>query len=284
MSTGDIRWGILQQKVQETNISRAFDLFREQGIEPILIKGFAAALCYPPTFPRLSIDIDLAVPRSDFQTALKIASSATAEGLAIDLHRDLRYHDTVAWDDLFENSRLIELGGGSCRVLRSEDHLRVLCVHWLLDGGSNRDRLWDIYYAVANRGPGFDWDRFLNVVSHKRRRWLICTLGLAHRYLGLDLDDTPVKTEAQCLPEWLTKTVESEWTNEIKNTPLEVAMFDRKALINQLHKKLWPNPIWATIQMEGSFDAESRFFYQLGNIFQRIPSSIKRITTTLLSR
>ncbi|MEQ1605241.1 MAG: nucleotidyltransferase family protein [Pyrinomonadaceae bacterium] len=280
----EARWSVLQRKVQEHNVLRAFDLFRENGIEPILIKGLAAANYYPADVFRPSIDMDLAVAKADFVKANTLLNELAADGLAIDLHRELRHLDTVEWNDLFENSRLVEATGSTYRILRPEDHLRVLCVHWLTDGGGNKERLWDIYYAIANREPDFDWDRFLNVVSRKRRRWLVCTVGLVHKYLGLDLADTPVKDEAKDLPEWLIRRVEYEWAREDKNEPLEIVLNDRSRLLKQIALRFDQNPIWATVQMEGSFDARTRIFYQIGNFFYRIPSSVRRISRELRNR
>lgn len=284
LSHGDeARWSAIQRKVQEHNALKAFALFRDNGIEPVLIKGLAAAAFYPETVFRSSVDMDLAVCRDDFARAEAVARSLAADGLAIDLHRELRHLDTVDWQDLFENSRSIDTGNGTYRVLRPEDHLRVLIVHWLTDGGGNKQRLWDIYYAVSNREPDFDWDRFLHSVSAKRRRWLVCTLGLAHRYLGLDLAGTPIAQEATDLPAWLTKRVEYEWARKDKNEPLEVVLSDRNKLFHQIALRFDQNPIWATVQMEGSFDARTRLFYKIGNFFYRIPSSLRRVSRELLN-
>ena len=275
------RWNILQKKAQEVRVLQAFRLFREVGMEPILIKGLAVARFYPEPDTRISIDIDLAVSGHEFDAALRLSRSRKAEGLAIDLHRELRHLDTVEWSDLFENSRVLYLDGGSIRVLRPEDHLRVLCVHWLTDGGINKDRLWDVYHMIANRSPDFDWDRFLSVVDNRRRRWLVCTVGLVQRYLGLDLSDTPIADEAGNLPEWLIRTVEREWSRETRPWPLEASLHDRKLLAKQIGKRLRPNPIWATVQMGGSFDAKTRVFYQIGNFFKRIAPSYRRISETI---
>ena len=277
----DIRWNLLQRKTAELRAQQAFSLFRQHSIEPILIKGFAAAQFYPESILRHSIDMDLAVSDRDFEAATVISNSAEANGLAIDLHRELRHLDTARWDDLFENSRLLRLDNGSIRVLRPEDHLRVLCVHWLTDGGTNKDRLWDIYYLIKNCPADFDWKRFLNTVDNKRRRWLTCTVGLASRYLDLDLTGTPVSDAADKLPQWLIFAVEREWASTTRLLPLHVCLNDPRLLIRQILKRLRPNPIWATVEMEGSFDAKTRIFYQVGSIFKRLMPSYRRIAATV---
>src|SRR5439155_3001956 len=99
----DFRWNLLQKKVQTLRVNNAFALFRARNIEPILINGWAAAQAYPEEIFRDSIDIDLAVPSADFKSASAICRSAAADGLAIDLHRELRHLDTVKWADLFAN-------------------------------------------------------------------------------------------------------------------------------------------------------------------------------------
>ncbi len=275
------RWNLLQQKAQLVRIGKAYGLFREQGIEPVLIKGFAAARYYPPDHTRISLDIDFAIASNDFDRATRITESSSSEGLAIDLHRELRHLDTLPWSDLFENSQLVIIDGIAIRVLRAEDHLRVVCTHWLTDGGSNRERLWDIYYMLQNRGPDFDWDRFLNNVDERRRRWMVCTVGLAHRYLGLDIQNTPLMEEALRLPAWLTTTVESEWSSETPQIPLEVTLRKPKVLTRQLLNRIRPNPIGATVLMNGSFDARTRVFYQIGNLFSRVPATLVRMYNTI---
>jgi hypothetical protein len=153
-----IKWKILQQKVFERRIREAFERFRQNDVEPILIKGWAAGLNYPNIYDRVYTDIDLATPGKDFERSLKILSK---NNIFVDLHKELRHLDTLDWTGLFENTRLIKLGDYPIRVLSSEDHLRVMCVHWLNDGGANKEKLWDIYYAVANRPRNFNWDKCL---------------------------------------------------------------------------------------------------------------------------
>lgn len=280
----EYRWNLLQKKTLERNAVRAFELFREEGIEPILIKGLAAGRFYSDSQPRVSVDLDLAVATTDFDRSGEIARSDAAAGLAIDLHRELRHLDTVPWAEIFENSVTLPLDGGEIRIPRPEDHLRIVCLHWLTDGGRDKSRLYDVYYAVANRDPEFDWDRFFGVVGPTRQRWLECTLGLTAKYLGLDLTDTPAAGAEERLPRWLTDTVEREWAAEVKFEPMEVAVFDRGKFLAQLKRRINPNPIWATVQAEGSFDAPTRLHFKIANALRRIPDSYRRIKGAISSR
>lgn len=270
------RWAILQRKIQGQRIARIFGLFRENDIEPVLIKGFAADRFYPPEVFRSSIDVDLAVSSDDFERASALAASTAAEGMAIDLHRELRHLDSLEWADLFEHSQLIAIEGCAIRVLRPEDHLRVLAVHWLNDGGVNREKLWDIYYLVANRPADFDWQRALDSVGEKRRRWIICAILLAEKYLGLDLSGTPLANESKQLPRWLTRSIEYSWNVPTREVPLWLLTKQPAEFLKQLRSRLLPNAVRATIEMEGDIDASTRFFYRTGNFFQRLLPSLGR--------
>src|SRR5688500_4699209 len=99
----DTRWLILRAKIAEENIKTAFRLFRENDVEPILIKGWAAAREYPEGCFRHSSDIDLCVAPIDFDKSLGIIASESGIKLNIDLHKGLRHLDTVGWEHLFEN-------------------------------------------------------------------------------------------------------------------------------------------------------------------------------------
>jgi hypothetical protein len=273
----DSKWFALQAKIHEEKIKKAFAIFRASGIEPILIKGWAAARFYNKESDRLYSDIDLCVEPSLFEKASETAQSEEVKKLNVDLHRGFRHLDSVSWENLFENSQLMKVVDSEIRILRPEDHLRVLCVHWLNDGGADKKKLWDIFYAVENRPESFDWDRCLETAGAKRRRWIVCTIGLAHRYLGLSLKNTPIEKEAVELPGWLISAVEKEWKSKVRLKPLQTCLTDRKKFTEQILKRIPPNPIQATVELEGHFNDRTRIFYQIGNIFSRAVPSIKRL-------
>lgn len=260
------KWLTLNKRVQESYIAVAIDMFRQQGVEPILIKGWAAARNYPIDRHRNLGDIDLTVSPSDYDRARGLAQKPE---LLIDLHCGLRHLDSLDWDDLFERSRLVDLNGTAVRILCDEDHLRVLCTHWLVDGGQYRDKLWDIYYAVDRRHADFDWSRCLDRVEPHRRRWVICVIGLAHRYLGLGIDDLQFADEARDLPRWLTKCVEREWHRSGRLEPVLSSTRDVTLFLNQVRRRLPPNPIRCTIEENGDLYGGWRWWYQLKVLTRR---------------
>ncbi len=279
----DNRWFSLIFKVYEKRIVKVFELFRSANIEPILIKGWAVARLYPSEFQRPFADIDLCVAAEDFEKAEKLLQTEAAEGLGIDLHCGLRHLDTLEWVDLFKNSILVNIDETPVRILRPEDHLRVLCVHWLTDSGARKDRLWDVFYTFHNE-EDFDWERCLNSVSEIRRRWIVCIIGMVEKYFNVSLVNTPFEFEKIYIPEWLIEACEKEWKNNIPLKPLHLCLADPRELLRQINKRFPPNPIQATIETEGSFDSRSRVFYQFKNFFQRLSPSYRRIKYALLNR
>lgn len=273
----ELRWHLLMTKKYEREISRAFELFRQKGIEPLLIKGWAAARYYPSDKPRFFGDVDLAVAAKDYEQALVMAASEEFAFLAIDLHKELRALDTVPWQSIIERSELVETDGGSIRVPCAEDHLRILSVHWLTDGGAYRNKLWDIYYLINNRAGDFDWNRAIGAVSQTRQGWLKATIAIAHQHVGLPIDDLPFEQEVRSVPEWIERALEKEWSTDVRLQPIHTVLRDPKKLWLQIRKRIPPNPIQSTIEMEGRFDSGTRIFYQIGNYFQRVAPMIRRV-------
>ncbi|HMT08186.1 MAG TPA: nucleotidyltransferase family protein [Pyrinomonadaceae bacterium] len=268
------KWFILQRAVEQRSVAAAFDFFRLHGLEPILFKGIAAGLNYPEGKVRVSTDIDLAFSKTDFEKAFALAQSDEYKGTTLDIHREFKHLDKVDWNVLFDRSQVIELGGLKIRIPSAEDHLRLLCVHWLIDGGWFRERLWDIYYAVDRRSETFDWSRCLDEVSANRRGWVICTIGLAHHYLQLPIDDLPFADEARNVPTWLIRAVEREWASGLRLAPIQQFVGQPALFFRQLRKRLPPNPITATLDVEGSLDSRFRFHFQIGSILKRLGPSL----------
>lgn len=274
------RFRIIQYKVREQQIERIWQDFENTGFQPILIKGWAAAQYYPDPFERGFVDIDLIVSPQRYEEAAEFSKSLKS-ALPIDLHKGPRHLDSLDFEEILSAAVYVKCGNTRVRVPCLEDHLRMLCIHWLTDGGADREKLWDIYYSLADFAYDLDWNRLLNTVSDRRRRWIECTIGLAHKYLALNIEGTPVAAGAKRLPPWFIKAVEKEWASGVRMQPLTLYLNDRKKLWKQIKKRLPPNPIQATILQEGDLDKYPRFWYQLANIFSRFFPSLKRIKETI---
>ena len=256
---------------------------RQNDIEPILIKGWAAARFYPEPSERYSNDIDLVVAPAECGRVSEILKNFENR-ILIDLHCGARHLDALSFEDLFANSTLVKCGETGIRVPRPEDHLRILCVHWLSDGGEKRERLRDIYYVLENRPADFDWARCLNAVSETRKKWIVCAIALAQKYFGLDVSGMPSAVRTADIPRWVIETLEREWANPVSLIPLHQSMSDAGQFFRQVKKRIPPNPIQATIDMEGEFDERSRIFYQIGDIFRRLKPSLKRFSEKFFQR
>lgn len=249
----------------------------ENGIDTIVIKGVSAAKHYPKDQLRDSIDVDLAVDPGVFRKALSIAKANVGLGLAIDLHRGLRAFSDHRWNDLLDQSEMLDLSGSNVRVLRPELNLRVLCHHWLLDGGRDRSRLLDLKYLIEDTKDRFDWDRFFDDLPSSSSFNYQCAIGLAAREFGIDLSSTPLATAEENVPSWLCQFVVSEWKRDFKHLPLESSIIVKGKTTEQLLDRFRPNPIRAIIEMNGRLDTKHRKIYQAANFFYRIPSTVSRV-------
>jgi hypothetical protein len=101
--------------------------------------------------------------------------------------------------------------------------------------------------------------------------------------MGLELDGIPFAEEAKALPPWVTRSLEKEWTRNIEIRGLETQLKNPRSLLQQIKKRIPPNPIQSTILCEGDFDSGhvSRIRYQLLNMVRRLVPSIRRVSAAL---
>ncbi len=276
------RYKLINYKVQEYRIGKAWKRFESAGFKPILIKGWAVSVYYPKPWEREFVDLDLIFAPHEFEAAENFVKGQSFE-IQVDIHCGPRHLDSLSFEKLFENSVLKQCGETPVRVLSEEDHLRVLSIHWLNDGGADRQRLWDIVNTIENRSSDFDWGKCLGVVNSKRRRWVVCAIGIAYKYLGLELTNTPLAQEVQILPKWLIRSIEKEWS-EVPLIPLQGYWHDKKGMWKQIKKRFPPNAVTATILMEGDFDRYPRFIYQYANLVSRLFPSLKRFKSLIFGR
>jgi hypothetical protein len=273
--------------IQQT-IKRTISLLRSIGIEPILVKGWAAARLYPEPGLRPYGDIDLCVRPEQLVAAKGALKNLADEQHEVDLHCGFETLGGGNFDEMHTRSQLMQLEETSVRVLSAEDHLRVLSIHMLREGAWRPLWLCDIAAAVEARPVRFDWDRCLGK-NRRQADWIIASIALAEQLLGADVGDTPAACRTKQLPRWLTATILKEWEAKMPSmperhiTPMARYLRYPAGILKGLRDR-WPNPIEATIQVRGPFNELPRLPFQLGNCLARTAKFAARLPQSLRQR
>ena len=267
------RHNILLTAVREQKIERAVAVLRAAGVEPILVKGWAAARLYPEHGLRPYSDIDLCVCPEQFAAAEAALWEALAyERYEVDLHSGFARFGGGGVGEIYARSRLARLGCTDVRVPCAEDHLRVLSIHMLREGAWRALWLCDVAAAVEAAGDGFDWDHCLTQ-DRRLAGWVNSAVRAAHELLGADIRHTPAASAARRLPRWLVPTILREWGSRLPSMPerhrAPMAYLRSPAGIWKGLRHRWPNTIEATVGVGAPFNDWPRLPFQLGNCVAR---------------
>jgi hypothetical protein len=240
-------------------------------VDPLLVKGWAVARLYPQPGLRPLGDIDLCVHPEQRDAAKTRLARPDLSAFGVDLlHEELERLGKAGWSALYARAETVNLGSTLIRVIGPEDHLAFLCMHLLRHGAWRPLWLVDIAVALESRPQNFDWDRSLGV-NKRRADWIACAIGLAHYLIGAEIDGTPVAERARRLPNWLPRSVLQRW--DIPglwsggNTYVPVATYIRRPreLAAGLRYR-WPDPIYATVALNGPFNRAPRLPFQVANV------------------
>lgn len=265
----------LQAEVHRLEIKHALALLSQAGIEPVLIKGWSIARLYAEPGLRPYGDLDVIMRPGQREKAGKVLKDGQLN-FHVDMeHDDFEDLDGQGWEDLYNNTQLVDLDESSVRVLGAEDELKLLCVHLLRHGAWRPLWLCDIAAAIESASSEFDWDYCLKGKG-PQLNWITCAIGLAEALLGANIDAFPRAEHARRIPPWLVKSVLKQWETPYawKQAPMRhgapvISYLRRPSGILKDLANRWPNPIEATVQMDGEFNGLPRLPFQLGNCFSR---------------
>ena len=274
---------VLQSGIHEQKIQKVFRLLRAESIEPILVKGWSAALFYPDQALRPYGDIDICVQPKDFRAAEIVLAHPEAADCWVDLHKRFEELGERSVEDLLSRSRLVDLNDDKIRILSLEDHVALLAIHLLKHGAWRPLWLCDIGAAVESVSSDFDWSLCLGR-NKKKASWIICVIGLANLLLDAKIDHLTFAKEARELPDWLVATVLKQWNAPFSLNqppmshpePMSNYLLHPRGLLRALGKR-WPDPIIATVSVNGRFTKFPRLPYQLGNCGTRIAQFLLRL-------
>lgn len=265
----------LQAEIHEQQIEKTFRLFREAGIDPLLAKGWASAGWYKAKGLRPYGDIDICVRPEHVETAREVLRAPEASDCWVDLHEQFSELDERPLADLFDRSKLVSLGSEQIRILSLEDQLALSCIHLLKHGAWRPLWLCDVGVAIESLPETFSWDICLGT-NAKKGKWICCAIALAGVLLEAEIEDLPIPHQNQ-LPAWLVENVLQQWNRPFAinqppmSHPIPIRDLFRhpSGLIAGLRQR-WPNPIIATISVNGEFNNLPRLPYQMANCLARI--------------
>ena len=264
----------LQAAIHQTKIQKVFSCFQAANVEAIVIKGWSIARRYPQPGLRPFGDIDLLIRPKDYSIASSIVTSHELRDCRIDLHPGAFELADRPITELFERSKLVPCGAGQARVLSDEDHLALLAIHFLKHAGWRPLWLCDVSLMLESMSADFDWDLCLST-DKRRVNWILSAIGLARELLDASIPAQEVAARA-VVPRWLIEGILSNWERPFTaqhephnhQAPLRSYLRKPRGVIADLRRR-WPNPILATITVNGMFGRRPRFRYQIGNCLQR---------------
>jgi hypothetical protein len=258
----------LQSALQEWEVEHVFALLRSAGVEPVLLKGWAAAGLYPERGLRPPGDIDLCVRPGQYAAARAALWGRGRKGAALtDLdHEEFSLLGDGGWDGLYARSRVLKLNESGIRVLGREDQMRFLCLHLLRHSAYRPVWLCDVAAALESASAGFDWGTALGGDA-LRRNWVGCVIDLARRLLGARPEDLPEEVSAARAPPWLVAEVLRQWERPTtaERVPRELMAVSLRHPARALPALMgrWPDPIRALVGLRQPFDGRARLPRQL---------------------
>ncbi len=267
------RMQVLRYAVREREIERLVELLQSIDAEPVLCKGWAAARLYPDMAVRPLGDIDIFVKPAQVPRArAALHDLRLGRGAAIDFQESATlalYRADV--QTMYDRACTVAMGDVPVKVLSPEDHLSMLCVHFLSHGAWRPIWLCDIAAAMERITESFNWETCLGE-DQRRAGWILSALACARQILGAQLATPPSDLlHRSTAPRWLVPTVLKQWdvpyepmSNGLTGFTAPMATYWRRPRgVWSALRERWPNPITATIRLEGPLNNLPRLPFQL---------------------
>jgi len=262
------RMSRLQSTVGRRRAAAVIQFFRSQGIEALLIKGWAIARLYPEPALRPYTDTDLAVGPEQIDHAADLITQLPDECGSVDIHALPEEWKDREWEDLLARATRVRAEDVDILVPSPEDHLRLLAIHAMKHGIFRPLWLCDIGLMLESCGSGFDWPYFSS-----GDRWLTeCALvafRLAGSLLGAKSDGAPP-------PRWAEAAVLKEWGDPYRwphghAMVGEVVRTQPFSLIREAFRR-WPGAVEATYNLRGPWNRLPRFPLQFAEVIRKLPA------------
>lgn len=230
------RQQIVLQTQKSYDFLNVYQMLRQSGVTPIVVKGIVCRSLYPQPDHRPSADEDLLIDPSQFaichevferfdlhtevgdlqlEKDYEIPYRSMRSPLYVELHRSLFPSESEAYGDLndffadaLSMAEQVQIDGVSVATLAPTDHLFYLIVHALkhfLHSGFGIRQVCDIVLFANAYGCRIDWNRLLaQCVAIRAEYFAAAIFRIGKNYLVFD-------SEKACYPaSWAELQVEEE--------------------------------------------------------------------------
>ena len=281
----------LADSLRAENLGHLSALMRDEGLTPVLFKGWAIAQYYAQSYLRPCGDFDILVRAADFDRAYALLARhavlimAPGDGTfvlrnralqtdyTVDLHGDLSPLYNTDVNGVFVRAKPAPSPAQSLLVPSAEDHLRIVIMH-LLKHGAWRPIWWcDVAALVEKITDSFDWATCLTG-DRVTADWISATIVTTHRLLDCRIDHLPGAVRDYPAPVWIEQTIRKLWDAPY---PAQFIMHRselRRAPFDYL-RKVWGNPVWAAFTQGAAVTKTPRVRYQLRRFARHVGRAFK---------
>jgi hypothetical protein len=208
-----IRLEYAAQAIQyEEQLLNIFRTLTSLGIRAILLKGWSVARFYPAPGLRPLGDVDLLVADSERSLTHQAIRQLKCKRFPVDTdHDEFSRFGESSFEQLYERSERSNLQDSAIRILRPEDHLRLLCLHFLKHGGWRPLWLCDVAAALENLPVTFAWKDCLGRCE-RYAQWIACTIEAAREILGAQPTVELPSSNRPIVPRWFLSAMLKEWS------------------------------------------------------------------------
>lgn len=278
---------VTQSIVAVTATQRVYSIvvkLRQEGIEPIVFKGWSLFVHYAEPGLRPAGDVDLAVAPHEADRAVRVLLDLGTPPHMVDVHPGLAdaahaaFIPGARWDEVLGRSRVRTLGGTEVKLLSAEDELVVLCIHCVRHLVRRPIWLCDIAAALETRPAEFDWARVASTAPYAS--WILYAVLLAERLVGANLAGTPFAGRGGELPQWLVEDVLSRWSvpppqNKMVHDSI-LRVWREPSRWGDAARVRLPNKLAATLDFYGGLDERFLERYQARWLWEKVRAFVMR--------
>ena len=172
--------------------------------------------------------------------------------ISVDVHKTLSAYELD--DSAVKMAKKVWISGLELPTLSEEEHLRLICLHFLKHGGWRPIWLCDVAAMAESLPSDFDWDRCMK--NERTAHYVSTVLELSRRILGADFE-IPVRYQTTTLPDWLASEVLRQWSMPHKahmpKSPIRYTLANEPRKLASALAARWPKPLHAVFILGGRF-------------------------------